>query len=685
MPTFWPFRTESKQDAFASVPIVTDLSRLIYPPDNYENFAKEGYGRNEIVYACIRELATAAAQGTYTVQIPSRDGGINEDLTGPFAALINRPNPLQDWYTFIERIVTYLHVSGNVYVLKQRTVGSRVTELWLLRPDRVNILPKSDGRNDYSYEMDGHSYHLAFEDVVHLKLPNPSDDTFGLSPLHVLARTVNVDAAITSYSKSFFENSGIPSGLLKIKRRLNSQEEASVIRSRWRSSFGGRNMHSVAILDEDAVYEPMAGKPGDMALGDLRKNTETRICAVFGVPPILINAEVGIERSSYNNYREARFAFFSETVAPLVTRIVRFFNFILTEEFPNQGQLTVDMGELRAYLDEDDSVTNRATHLFLSGLVSLNEARQTVGLDAVEDGDVRRIPANVTEAVPGQEVTTTLTAPVMTELKELKALEPLAPRALALRDRLLKEREDLTDTWTPAFEKHFVSLKNRVDGILGRLMERGRGIDETKQFPVGPEELNPAELANELGELIRRMYVGTSKATFDAVNESGLAGTVQWSEQSPIVTGVITSVPERTRMIHSTTTKVIRKALERALSNGYSIEQLARGVPADGFPGLQSILTETKIRARLIARTEIMRSQNMTTTKIYQEQGFQYVRADDVDGGKHDNSVPPGDPYGYTCAQRHNQVYEIGDAYNIMDHPNGTLNWSPMPRSYKPA
>ena len=138
-------------------------------------------------------------------------------------------------------------------------------------------------------------------------------------------------------------------------------------------------------------------------------------------------------------------------------------------------------------------------------------------------------------------------------------------------------------------------------------------------------------------------------------------------------------------MIHSTTTKVIRKALERALSNGYSIEQLARGVPADGFPGLQSILTETKIRARLIARTEIMRSQNMTTTKIYQEQGFQYVRADDVDGGKHDNSVPPGDPYGYTCAQRHNQVYEIGDAYNIMDHPNGTLNWSPMHRSYQPA
>ena len=26
----------------------------------------------------------------------------------------------------------------------------------------------------------------------------------------------------------------------------------------------------------------------------------------------------------------------------------------------------------------------------------------------------------------------------------------------------------------------------------------------------------------------------------------------------------------------------------------------------------------------------------------------------------------------------------VGDAMNIDDHPNGTLNWMPMPRGYKP-
>jgi hypothetical protein len=99
---------------------------------------------------------------------------------------------------------------------------------------------------------------------------------------------------------------------------------------------------------------------------------------------------------------------------------------------------------------------------------------------------------------------------------------------------------------------------------------------------------------------------------------------------------------------------------------------------------LRSILTETENRARLIARTEIMRSQNLTSVGFFSEQGFAYLRADDIDGDPDDTYVDPGDPYGRTCAERHGQIYTVEDAANIDDHPNGTLNWQPMPRSYKP-
>ena len=106
----------------------------------------------------------------------------------------------------------------------------------------------------------------------------------------------------------------------------------------------------------------------------------------------------------------------------------------------------------------------------------------------------------------------------------------------------------------------------------------------------------------------------------------------------------------------------------------------ARGVPKENFPGVQGIMNDTKTRSRLIARTETMRSQNMTTTKLYQQQGFNYVQASDIDGGV-DNYVDPAD--GLTCSQRNGQVFRTSEAYDVMDHPNGTLTWIPMPMSYK--
>ena len=79
-----------------------------------------------------------------------------------------------------------------------------------------------------------------------------------------------------------------------------------------------------------------------------------------------------------------------------------------------------------------------------------------------------------------------------------------------------------------------------------------------------------------------------------------------------------------------------------------------------------------------------MRTQNQTSVGFFKEQGFAYVRADDIDGDPDDTYVDPGDPYGRTCAERHGQIYTVEDAANIDDHTNGTLNWQPMPRNYKP-
>lgn len=691
-------------DIGATVPLNYDIGNASYPDVSFANLASEGYVKSEIVHACIRELAVGAASAHYQVIAPSTEGGTVSVERGPLYDLMRRPNPAMSWYQFIEQFVTFLQVAGNVYTYKERDRGNRVTALQLLRPDRMRIVSGAYGAESYIYEVDGKDYRLPKEDVCHLALPNPGGDLYGLSPLQTLARTVNLDSAMTDFAKVYFQNAGVPSGLLKLKRRLQTQEEASTIRSRWRSQFGGSsNFHRVAILDEDADYQQMASAPKDMALSELHNLTESRICSVFQVPAILVGANVGLQRSTYSNYREARMAFHSETLEPMVARILDHLNFYITDqEYGGPEYITVDWSAMRASLDDRTSETTRVTALFGNGVITLNEARSALGFEALDDGDVRRIQASVFEVGEGGDVPVAvgaasiaegarrvgdvktgpaLTPPVTVDTPDIKAPR-VARRAGMLRRQLLEDREELTDELTPNIQRYFRGLRNRVDGILGRYMSRD--ITDVKALPFDEDALIPDGEFNQLSPVLRAAILNISKKTFDAINGNGLAGTLEWSEKLPLIQSLGTSAPQRAQLIHRTTSGAIKKAVRVALREGYSVEQLAKGVPADGFPGLRSILTETEKRARLIARTEVMRTQNQTSVGFYKAQGFNWVRADDVDGDEDDNYIDPGDPYGFTCAERHNQVYSVEDAANIDDHPNGTLNWQPMPRDFSP-
>jgi HK97 family phage portal protein len=684
---FWDrFLTKAEQELSTTVPLNPDIGTATYPDSNFENFAKQGYNKNEIVHACIRELAVSAATPRYFVAAPSTDGGTVEVDSGLLYDLTSNPNPYNDWYSFIERLVTFLMVAGNAYVLKERAKSGQVSGMYLLRPDRVVIVPGDYGAASFIYDVGGRKYTIDPKDMCHLALPNPAGDIYGLSPLEVLARNVNLDLNMTDFAKVYFQNAGVPSGLLKIKKRLSSQDEATTIRARWRSQFGGvNNFHRIAILDDDAEYQPMANTPKDMALNDLHNLTESRICAVLGVPPILVGANVGLQRSTFSNYREARLAFHSETLEPLVTRILRYFNRNLFDEYTGNESLSVDWTAMRSVLDDQAANTTRINTLFAGGVITLNEARTSLGFDALDEGAMRRIPSSVFEVAEGAAAPVAVgAAPVeqsLPALAEIKAPR-VAPRARVMRRRIIEEREELTDEITGKVLTHFRGIRNRADGILGRLMERD--LEETKAYPFEVVDMLPPIETGSMSKILEAAYRKISKKTFKTINDVGVAGNLRWSDKLPTIQNVLSAAPSRASMIHSTTSKAIQRAVGIGLERGYSIEQLARGVPDDRFPGIRAVLGETENRARLIARTEVMRTQNQTTAGFYKEQGFLYVQADDVDGGPDDNYVDPGDPYGRTCAERHGQIYTIEDAQNIDDHPNGTLNWMPMPRGYKP-
>ena len=607
-------KQEANDTVVSSVVSATNMLPA-YPDANYASFSQRGYAENELVFACIREIATSAAEAVLSLY----DDDHEKIPTAPLAQLVEQPSSDLTQYDFLESLITHLQIAGNAYVLKERA-GVGVVSLMLLRPDRVQVSP---GRG-FLYDVSGARYLIPAADVGHLRFPNPNNDFYGLSPLQVLLKQISLDTDATNFTRAFFNNAGVPSGILKLKRKIGSQDEADRLRTQWRSQFrGNKNWHRIAILDEDASYETMGSPIGQMEIPELRALSETRICSAFGVPAILVGANTGLQRSTYSNYREARESFWEETLLPLYRRIEQFMSGMLEPEFPSErGTLGFDFSQVKALQEDETALVQRqltraqiAKELINAGFTP-ESALQTAGIDT-EMEHTGFLPTTL--AVRGvQDVQVKEEIKALTQTAANRLLEPLEQSYEKDVDRL--ER---------VLEKYFREQQNRADGIMGRYLADAEAETKAVQMPFYEMTLIPLAADAQLAGAISPVLLKTMERTWDVINDAGIFQPMAFDPELPIVQNALRGAGSK---INDVSRAALRSEISTGTGRGYSIDQIVRGVPKDDYRGLRSVVRETyKNRSRAIARTEIAHSQNTSTAARYRSAGVTQVIVRDGD------------------------------------------------------
>jgi hypothetical protein len=139
----------------------------------------------------------------------------------------------------------------------------------------------------------------------------------------------------------------------------------------------------------------------------------------------------------------------------------------------------------------------------------------------------------------------------------------------------------------------------------------------------------------------------------------------------PITAKLLESAGLRIDDINETTRSAIVDTLTEGTQRGYSIQQLVHGVPDEAFGGLHDLKLANggpawdTLRAETIARTETMLAYNEAALRGYGEFNVKQVTA--IDGDEDEE-----------CAARDGQTYDLDEALDISDHPNGTLDWAPV-------
>jgi HK97 family phage portal protein len=373
-----------------------DLRRPGSIGKDYNSQATEGYGANVYCRRCVSAIAMAGAGIEWNLY--QRKGKeLREIEEHAILDLLAQPNPGMGGQRFIEEVLAYLMLNGNSYLLPVGPDGDRPPlELYALRPDRMRPVINSDQTEieSWRYTVGTAGKDIPAKQLCHLKLFNPLDDVLGLSPIQTAALSIQTSNAAKTWNLALLENGARPMGALSTKSYLQS-DQINNLRDQFNGKYAGvENAGRPIILEGEMSWQEMGLSPADMSWLESQKLTAREIAICYGVPPEMIG---DASNKTYSNYREARKAFYTETILPLMDWLEGELNRWL---IPKYGKATGL--QLRYDRDDIDALQEDRTELWgrleRASWLTLNEKREACGYEPVQGGDIILIPATMLPA-----------------------------------------------------------------------------------------------------------------------------------------------------------------------------------------------------------------------------------------------------------------------------------------------
>ncbi len=352
--------------------------------NDYYELSDTGYKKNVIVFRCVQLISRALASVEWqTEQLLDKPN--SNDIANKMLDLIKKPNSQMYKTSFMEQAISHLLLSGNCYILAVKNESDVPTSLHLLRPDRINIIPGQ--RNlplGYEYrhynkkhvfevdQTDGHS------DILHIKLFNPLDDWYGMSPVEVAMSSINQHNAIAQQNSSFLKNGGRPSGALMYKSSLDNQKREE-LKSNLRNLYeGGRNAGKILLLEGNFEWKEMGLSPKDLDFISGKELSSKEIALAFGVPSILIGQ---MSSATFSNYKEARYTFWEETLIPLLNIISGEFSNWFKMLFKTDISITYDLDSIPALSKRRETEWRKINN---AEFLTINEKREALGYPSLK-------------------------------------------------------------------------------------------------------------------------------------------------------------------------------------------------------------------------------------------------------------------------------------------------------------
>ncbi len=658
----------------AALPIFPEWMRYSFSSPTFRSLAQEGYKGNGGVFGCISALAFAFPEPPLLVWQEIANG--KSPLHGhALSKLLKRPNPQMGMAELLQYTIVYMAVGGNCYWYKVRSQAGRVVQLWPLHDGQITPMPGKTVLIDH-YDLDmgtGKPERIEASEIVHHRwMPDPLAPHKGVGPLIALAREVDTDNEATRYLFALLKNDAMPRLALVVPQGVElTPAQYDRLENQWSDKHGGDKRGGVAILEGGLDVKTVATNLKELEFNLLRRIPESRMSASFRVPAIIAGLYVGLEHGTLANYAEARTQFADDTLVPLWSNLADEVSTDLLPDFAGREDEIVefDLAKVQALQARIMAQRKWALEGLRGGGLLVNEFRAACDLPLDVNGNVYLRGLNM-QAVPAELAQTSgakglLRSPVTQDKGQVKATRKDQEQII---DMQRAERRLVGGQMEVDLDRYFADLAARV---VRRAREKSSVISHQSSvkdaLPSASELITPQD-SEELGDILKRFTIELVNLSWGTWN-AALGVEVAFDLEDPAVTELLANAGGRIKQISETTLQAVQELLQHGSAQGWSIDHLVRGDPANGIPGLRDIVAQTyKGRASTIARTELGNAQNTAAYHRYLAAGITKVYV--LDDGIGDEDEP--------CVEVNRSVKPIAwMAENPLEHPNCTRAYAP--------
>lgn len=382
-------------------------NHIVNNPVEPLGFITDGYQTNDIVYSIINlivDKATVAPWAVYKIvddsslksykalqkeitssksNVPGlrkqalefRAKALVQTNDNRLNQLLDYPNENQSWTELLREELIYKLITGNKFVKADLLEAGGNTG----KPGSIYCLPTqsmtivSNGMfpampQEYRMQM-GQYLIFTKEEVLHEKFPSVDysllNNLYGQSPLQAASMLISRTNESTKSGATAFKNMGA-GGLLYMddmeRARDMTPDQVQLMKDTfYNDAYNVNNKKAVRVTNNKMGYLPINLSPVDLAILDSEKWDVVRLCAVYGVPPVLIMPD----NATYNNIEHAEKALTTRAVLPHLIAKRDALNRKLQTDWGYKGQnimvdfdmdvyheLRQDVGEQVKYLNE---------------------------------------------------------------------------------------------------------------------------------------------------------------------------------------------------------------------------------------------------------------------------------------------------------------------------------------------